>query len=188
MILLFEGPDNVGKSTQIKKILKYFIDKPTFVIHFSGIPGISPDTSRLYSEIMYNDMFKLMSQSHENNRNLIFDRSHIGEAVYAPIFRNYSGDFVFDIERSYQFTDVFQTIKLFIFVDEPENLINREDGNSFSVDPGIKQQEIDLFKEAYRKSLIPKKYFININGKSIDTVHLIIQQTLFGDLFTVETK
>ena len=107
MILLFEGPDNVGKSTQIKLLLKYFTDKPTYVIHFSGIPGISPEMARQYSEKLYNDMFYMINESHTNNRHLIFDRSHIGEAVYAPIFRNYSGDFVFDIEKTYS-SDLIQ--------------------------------------------------------------------------------
>jgi len=179
MILLFEGPDNVGKSTQIKLLLKYFVDKPTFVIHFSGIPGLSPEASRQYSEKMYLDMFYLMGESHRNGRNLIFDRSHIGESVYAPIFRNYSGDFIFDIENIFQSTDVFKHIKLFIFIDDPNALINREDGNSFSVDLNIKQQEIDLFKTAYDKSCIPTKYLINIHDKSIEEVHTIITDLLF---------
>ena len=29
--------------------------------------------------------------------NLIFNRSHLGESVYSPLYRGYSGDFVFDI-------------------------------------------------------------------------------------------
>ena len=31
--------------------------------------------------------------------NLIFNRSHLGETVYSPLYRGYSGDYVFDIEK-----------------------------------------------------------------------------------------
>jgi len=169
-IIIFEGPDNCGKSTQIKRLLKHLIDRPTYVIHYSGIPGITPEEALKANHILYNDMFYLISEAYLQNRNLIFDRSHIGEYVYGPMYRHYNADYIFDIEEMYSHTEYFSKIKLFVFVDEPENLIKREDGQSFSIELENKQKEISLFKEAFAKSFISDKWLININNKSIDEI------------------
>ena len=50
---------------------------------------------------MYDDMFKLMINSKDKDINLIFNRSHLGETVYSPLYRGYSGDYIFDIEKKY---------------------------------------------------------------------------------------
>lgn len=171
MNIVVDGIDRCGKSTQIKLLQKHLIDKPTHVIHYSAIPGISPEQSKEYSEILYRDMFDLMHDAYYKGRNLIFDRSHIGEFVYAPIYRNYSGSYVFEIEQEYELNPFFQHIVLIVLIDEPQNAINREDGNSFSTDVTIKSLEIDKFKQAYELSFIKNKLLINIAGKSIDDVH-----------------
>lgn len=177
-VIIFEGLDRVGKTSQIKLLLKYLLDNPTYVIHFSGIPGIEPATSRKYSEIMYDDMFNLIRDANDNNRNLIFDRSHLGEYVYSPIYRKYSGEFIFDIEKKH--VDVIKNVHLFVLIDTPANLLEREDGNSFTLDINKKQHEIDLFKEAFDKTNIRHKYLIDINKQSINTVHTFIRNILFG--------
>jgi len=171
MNIIFEGIDNVGKSTQIKLLQKQLIDKPTHVIHYSAIPGISPEQSKIYSENLYRDMFDLMHDASHRGRNLIFDRSHLGEYVYAPIYRDYSGSYVFEIEQEYMYNPFFKHLILFVLIDEPQNAIAREDGNSFSTDVSVKQLEIDKFKKAFELSYISNKFLININGKSIEDVH-----------------
>ena len=50
---------------------------------------------------MYDDMFKMMMNNKEDGVNMIFNRSHLGESVYSPLYRNYSGDYIFDIEKKY---------------------------------------------------------------------------------------
>lgn len=178
MIIMMEGPDNVGKSTQIKMLLKYLIDKPTYVIHFSGISGITSNESRKYSELMYDDMFNIIKEANNNDRNLIFDRSHIGEFVYSPLYRNYSGEYIFDIEKKY--LDIIKNVYLFTFIDNPVNLLKREDGNSFTIDVHKKEQEIDLFKEAYRKTNIKHKYIVDVSEQSIDSVHMFVRGIICG--------
>ena len=180
MIIIFEGLDRVGKSTQIKLLQKRLIDKPTHVIHYSAISGITPEQSQNYSEKLYRDMFDMMHDAHYRGRNLIFDRSHLGEFVYAPIYRNYSGNYVFEIENEYALNPFFNDIFLIVLIDEPESAISREDGNSFSTDITIKQLEISKFKLAYEYSSIKNKCLININGKTIDDVHKLVIEKIFG--------
>ncbi len=179
MIIMFDGPDNVGKSTQSKLLLRYMINKPTYIIHFSNIPSITPKQSRQYSELMYHDMFMLMLESDRQDRNLMFDRTHLGEFVYSPIYRNYSGEYVFRIERQFEKTGIFNKIILFTFIDEPENLIRRDDGKSFSIDIEKKKREIELFKEAHTRSLIERKYLININSEPIDYIQHMLVNIIF---------
>jgi len=169
MIYIFEGPDNVGKTTQINKLKKYLeIEKSQLVhiLHYSNIKGNDIfERSNHY----YNQMFGLMKFAANNNINLIFDRAHGGETVYSPIYRNYSGDYVYEIEQNYN-SKITANAKLFVFIDEPENLINREDGKSFSTEYEKKADEINRFGEFYNKSNIKNKYLININGLDIDQV------------------
>jgi len=173
MVIIFDGLDRTGKSTQIKLLMKYLIDDPTYVIHFTNIPGISSQQSKNYSKMLYNDMFKFIEDNSKiYKRNIIFDRSHIGEYVYAPMYRNYIGSFIYNIEKKYENTPIFKDIFLFVCVDEAENLLRREDGHSLSSNSSIlKVHEIKMFESAFNLSLIKNKLLININNKSIETVH-----------------
>jgi len=59
-IVIFEGPDRVGKSTQINLLLKHlwqnFCLTPQ-VIHFGHINGLSDVETKTYSYHLYNEMF-----------------------------------------------------------------------------------------------------------------------------------
>jgi len=177
MIIIFESPDNLGKDTQIKLLQKFLIDKPTHIFHYSNISGISNKDCKKYSKKLYTDTFKIIKKLYKN-RHLIFNRFLIGEYVYSPIYRNYNGDYIFNIEKKYCNEKFWDDIYLISFTDSIENIINREDGKSFSIDPLIKQQEISLFKEAIEKSIIKNKIIIDINGKSIEQVHQEIYKFL----------
>lgn len=96
----------------------------------------------------------------------IVDRSHIGEMVYSPLYRNYSGDYVLDIEKQYN-TDNFYLI---VLTDRAENLISRDDGLSHSTDIDKKNEELELFREAFQKSNIKNKYMMNIEGHNENEV------------------
>jgi thymidylate kinase len=164
-IVFIEGPDNVGKGTQIKNIYNALSQMgPCHIVHYAGFSNVSGELSKLMSDRMYRDMFNLCEWACAGDSHLIFDRSHIGEAVYSPIYRNYSGDFVFEIEQEFHNQLWWENLELITFVDEAANLIEREDGLSFSTDPDKKQFEIELFERAHGLSNIEKKKLINIDG------------------------
>ncbi len=149
--IIVEAPDNCGKSTLIKNLIKHY-KFPFQVLHYYANPG--PNYKKFGREL-YEGMFQIFHQ----NPYVIADRSHLGESVYGPIYRNQSGDYIFGIEKKFNTSEII----LIVLVDEPENLIAREDGLSFSVDPIIKKQEIDRFVHVYMNSNIKTKILINIS-------------------------
>ena len=166
---------SLEKDTQIKKLLTNLAirGKLSFVMHFSNIPGLDKNYVKAYSQYMYHNMFLVLKENYcmDNERCLILNRSHIGEAVYSPMYRNYSGDYVFEIENMFKNQTFFSRIVLFTMIDDPNSIIERDDGLSFSVDVDKKTEEIKMFKRAHEMSYIKHKLLINIANKTIDDVH-----------------
>jgi dCMP deaminase len=165
-LIIFEGPDNVGKTTQINLLKKFFINKG-FNVHNLHYSNINTENIRIKSKSMYENAFKVFSS---NSDIFISDRFHLGEYVYGQIYRNYKdADDIFEIE--------IPSIGnlLIVLIDEPENLIKREDGQSFSIKLENKIKEIELFKDAYEKSSL-KKILINIKNLNIEQVHTKITE------------
>jgi len=165
MKIIFEGLDNSGKSTQITNIRKAFRDKGFIVTHSNFIKGFTSEEYKNIAANEYSNMFNIFN----TKTDIICDRLHGGEMVYGPIFRKYNGDYVISLEEKY-LLDNIPDLFLIVIVDEPENLISREDGKSFSTDINIKKEEIALFERFYYKSIIKNKLLININGKNADNV------------------
>lgn len=179
MILLCEGPDAVGKSTQVQKLLPLLHNLTTHQWHYSAIKGFSsPEETKEYSSQTYNNMFNILQNNYEEN-NFILDRSHIGEMVYSPLYRDYSGDYVLDLEWKWSKDATFwNQLYLITFIDDPEHLIARDDGLSFSIELNKKQDEVNRFIEATKKSYIMHKHILNISGRTIDQVHEEVRRFL----------
>jgi thymidylate kinase len=174
--IIFEAPDNCGKDTQIKLLSTVYAKMmiPYHVLHYSSIPKITPAESKEFSKILYEDMFRLiLNTSILIDRTIILNRSHIGENVYAPMYRNTPGDWIFDIEIYFNvaFPTDWKNINLITFIDSAENLIKREDGKSFSIDIDKKNEEIKRFIRTTERSFIRNKIIIDIDGKNKDQVH-----------------
>lgn len=166
MTLLIEGCDNVGKGTQIEYIKKYVEEKyncPVHYMHYSNIKGAKD--IRAVSEELYKQMFEIVSKDYGNCL-IICDRSHLGEAVYSPIYRGYDGDYIFDLEKE---ADLKTNVGLLVFTETAENLIKRDDGLSFSIDIDKKNDEIARFKAAYDKSILRKK-LIELKGRGKEEI------------------
>ena len=89
---------------------------------------------------------------------VIFDRWHLGEAVYAPLYRGYPGDYVFDLEARYQVADK-NLVRLILLVEDfaiSKHFIS--DGGSF--DDSKREAEQKMFIEAFNKSTIIDKRMI----------------------------
>ena len=184
MVICVEGIDRTGKSTQIKKMQEYFeeLGLESAVIHYEGVkvPESGPFKSgaqEVASRTRYDDMLHLADEMVKStNHVLIFDRAHLGEFVYSPMYRHYDGDYVFELEKKYP--NFCSRALLFTFIDTPEHVLARDDGESFTTDLQKKAEEIDRFTAATVMSNVEHKHLINIKDKSIDDVWNIIKPQL----------
>lgn len=195
MIVLFDGLDNTGKTTQIQKLVSYFANKDMIstVCKYSKFDKLDKKKEEKFSKRFYKDYFEKIVNwpdkvtpdpayiaednihyIHDNN--LILDRGHISEAVYASMYRSYSGDYVWDLEKCLENK---YNIYLIVFIDSVEKAVEREDGLSLSNGNADKINiEISKFAEAYKKSCIQNKIIIDINGLSIEEVFAQIRKFL----------
>lgn len=162
-----EGLDRLGKSTLIEGIrnLHGYYE----VVHFSKpqklaayantapVTGVPPQSLQAYhyqQESFRNSM--LLAKS---GARIIFDRWHLGEAVYSPMYRLYDGSYVFDFER-YHHLDQLSSLRLILltedfdiarhFVDDGEGLGTIDD----------REEEQQRFIAAFHRSIIRDKRII----------------------------
>lgn len=157
---IIEGVDRMGKSTLIQGLLDtlgYHL-----VVHYA-----KPQKLKAYSELndpafryqweLYNEMFKLL----ESRSKVIFDRGHLGELVYAPLYRNYDVDYIHNFEDCTDLSDtrlVLLTTSDWSFVED----------DGLSIDFDKKEEEQDRFIRAFNQSVIEDKVKVNVsagNGK-----------------------
>lgn len=195
MVVLFDGLDNTGKTTQIQKLVSYFANKDMIstVCKYSKFDKLDKKKEEKFSKRFYKDYFEKIVNwpdkvipdpayiaednihyIHDNN--LILDRGHISEAVYASMYKSYSGDYIWDLEKCLENK---YNIYLIVLIDSVEKAIEREDGLSLSNGNADKISiEISKFAEAYKKSCIQNKIIIDINGLSIEEVFAQIRKFL----------
>mgnify|MGYP002520601946 CR=1 FL=1 len=178
--------DAMGKGTQIQLIENELEkrNKAVHIVHYSNIK-FTKDNKEIEkaSALRYREMFNLMKKTDDTNV-IIFDRAHLGETVYSPIYRGYTGDFVFDFEKQYVEVEHPET-KLILFTDTVENVIARDkargDGLSFSLDPEKKAEEIKAFNIAFENSWLDKK-LIALNGRTPEQIfNEDVYPFIFGD-------
>jgi thymidylate kinase len=187
--IIIEGTDNTGKDTQQNLIIEKLNKLVFHKVHYSSLPfknDVEKHTE--YSKKMYDDMFKLMMSVKDNDINIIFNRSHLGETVYSPLYRGYSGDYVFDIEKSYV-NALRENLYLITLTNDPHIIWSRDDGQSFyKNEEGIKA-EVDGFQRAHRLSKIKNKLMLNIGTMGADDVSKIIVDFLsHSNTITGESK
>lgn len=185
---LIDGIDRLGKSSLIKRIQDEFgyhlvihYDKPK-ILHNNMFMAKCIKTSageddfdesyfslseedmarRFYQEDTNLNMFKLL----QTDIPLILDRTHLGEMVYAPLYRKYSGDYVYKMEQelisakpySYE-TD----IRLILLTSSNTDMLV-DDGLGF--DPTKKNEEQDMFIKAFNRSALKNKVIVDVHNGS----------------------
>ena len=173
--IIIEGTDNTGKDTQQNLIIEKLHNLVFHKLHYSSLP-FKDDVEKhvKYSTQMYDDMFKMMLNNNEDNINMIFNRSHLGESVYSPLYRGYSGDYIFDIEKKYA-EKLRSKLYLITLTNDPHTILKRDDGKSFYGTEEEVKAEIDGFNRAHRLSKIKNKLLINIGTMSAEEVsHIIV--------------
>jgi len=172
--IIIEGTDNTGKDTQQNLIIEKINNLVFHKLHYSILPFKDNKEKHIsYSQKMYDDMFKLMILSKDKDINLIFNRSHLGESVYSPLYREYSGDYVFDIEKKYV-KQLRKELYLITLTNDPHTILKRDDGLSFYGNEEEVKAEVDGFNRAHRLSKIKNKLKIHLGTMGAEEVSNII--------------
>jgi thymidylate kinase len=190
--IIIEGTDNTGKDTQQNLIIEKLNNLIFHKVHYSSLPFKNDvDKHTSYSKQMYTDMFRMMNECKDKDINIIFNRSHLGESVYSPLYRGYSGDYVFDIEKEYV-NKLRENLYLITLTNDPQIIMSRDDGKSFYGNEEEVKAEVDGFNRAHRLSKIKNKLLINIGTMSAEDVSKIIidflshENTITGDPHQLE--
>lgn len=172
-VFAIEGLDRLGKSTLIEGIINtlgYYE-----VIHFSkpkklaayantapvaGVPPSSLQAFHYQQESFRNSMILA-----KGGGRIIFDRWHLGEAVYSPMYRLYNGDYVFDFERAHNMDS--SDVRLILltedfgvsrhFVDDGQSLGTIDD----------REEEQNRFIAAFNRSIIRDKRIISVTDPGL---------------------
>ena len=173
--IIIEGTDNVGKDTQQNLIIERVSNLVFHKLHYSSLPfRDDKELHANYSQKMYRDMFEMMMACKDKDINLIFNRSHLGETVYAPLYRGYSGDYVLNIEKDYV-KALRENLYLITLTNDPHTILKRDDGKSFYGNEEEVRAEVDGFKRAHRLSKIKNKLHVHVgNMSAMDVSHLIV--------------
>jgi len=193
--IIIEGTDNVGKDTQQDLIIKKMDNNVFHKLHYSSLPfKDDKDKHATYSKKMYDSMFKLMMKSKLGEQptdepiNLIFNRSHLGETVYSPLYRGYSGDYVFDIEKKFA-KALRKDLYLITLTNDPHTILKRDDGKSFYGNEEEVKAEVDGFRRAHRLSTIKNKLHVDVGTMSAEEVsNIIIEFLNHENTITGESK
>jgi thymidylate kinase len=176
-LLIIEGLDRCGKDTLINKLTD---GCPHIVKSHFGFPkGDTIEEKADYQVKSFNQEFAIQKSIRQtygehyfSDGLYVWNRSHIGEYVYGPMYRGTSTDWIAQLEHMY-FTDDSEVYLILLYAD-PEFLIKNDDGNSFSAEIEKKTQEVEKFLQAFHESIIPNKLLLKVNnGKDY-----IAQETL----------
>lgn len=159
MKYIIEGIDRLGKSTLVKNMLNELgyhqvihLAKPKIIEKYTKESG---DPLQRFQYEQYINYFEMLRAP---NLNLIFDRGHLGEVVYSPIYRKYSGDYVYEEEAT-----LGDDVCLILLTTSDFNFLV-DDGESYNW--ANKEKEQEAFIEAFHRSNIRNKKIIDVcNGQ-----------------------
>lgn len=203
---LVDGIDRLGKSSLINRIqqeLGYYLvihyDKPKVLENslnlarliisadpkeldpeYAKLQGIPEENlaRRLYQGETNLNMFELL----KTRIPMIMDRTHLGEMVYAPLYRCYSGEYVYEYERDLLETKPFTAnsdLRLILLTTSNFEMLE-DDGLSFNFEN--KQQEQARFIQAFERSAIPNKVIVDVHNGSggYKSFEEVFQEAVYG--------
>jgi len=156
---IIEGLDRLGKGTLIENIqqecgfrMYYHYEKPKKLnAYFKSSSNFLENYQQASFEVGFQTLASCIP--------VIFDRFHLGETVYSPRYRNYSGDYVFELEEKYG-ADEMSHVKMILLTTSNFDFIV-DDGLSF--DFSKKAEEQKDFISAFKKSIFPNKIIIDVH-------------------------
>lgn len=171
---LIEGLDRLGKSTLIQGIrdeLGYYevihFSKPQRLAIYDGMATVEGEINKLQSYYHYQYAgFENMMQLICGGGKIVFDRAHLGEVVYSPMYRNYSGDYVFELENHYCLDDRGD-IRLILLVEDFDIAKHFVDDGESLGPVEKREEEQERFIEAFHRSSIKDKRIICVTDQAL---------------------
>lgn len=165
---LLEGLDGLGKDTLLggiqsrygyHQVLHY--TKPILLEFYSEKtpPSIA---LRKYQEASFRTMFQLLTGA--PSAKIICNRAHLGECVYAPLYRKYSGEYVFEFEREFNAQQLSHARLVLLTEDFGVSTHFVDDGKSLG-GKEKRQEEQQLFLDAFHTSIFPDKRAICVTDR-----------------------
>jgi len=156
---LIDGIDRLGKSTLIENLLNelgYHLvvhyGKPKKLTAYQPKHLHDDSPERKYQEACNKEMFYMINAGIK----VIFDRTHLGEMVYAPLYRKYRGDYIYEYEKN---ADTDHTRLILLTTSDFDICV--DDGESFNFDNKVREQQ--SFLRAFCQSSIQDKVIIDVN-------------------------
>jgi len=183
MLIVFDSYDLVGKTPTAKIISHIFnVDFPSFL---SGQKvTLDKNEHKFWAKAQY---FFLAQLEKETNINLILDRWYITEACYSPTFRNYTPDYLEELEemikdKAYWF---YLTFDEKIKRDAIEYRLAKDKEEPFNL--GQILQVSNKYDEYFEKSKIQHKFKLVETeldyAKQIEDITSKICRILYADNF-----
>lgn len=142
------GIDRIGKDSFINNNLNY-----CNITHLTKPP--KNQDPLLFSKNQYLNYFINL----KNNNNIVYNRGHIDEFVYAPLYRNYSTNYLTIMEQEFKF-DVQSTAFILLYTTNFDIII--DDG--LSLDFNRKEEEQERFLHFLNSSEMINKFSIQVNN------------------------
>lgn len=155
--ILVEGIDRLGKDRLLRGVqdrhgfhlvLRY--EKPLILECYER--ETSPQ--RAYQVASFRTLMEMLCL--ESDIRILCNRSHLGEFVYAPMYRQYSGEYVFELEREYRLNEK-SDVRLVLLTEDFERSRHFVDDGKSLGSPEKRPAEQALFLEAFQRSAISDK-------------------------------
>lgn len=174
-MIIFDGPDNVGKGTQIEKLRRQHPHK-NFVLLNLERPFGKNDAELLKNG--FNSLKKMMCLAKaglNQGANIIIDRAHYTEYAYSIFRDGHAIEKILELENFFE--EEKRNILSIIFVDKAKNIASREDGLSNFDTSKIENFEMlcARFTDIAHQSHFNTK-LINIDSKNEDKVFEILNK------------
>lgn len=175
IIIGFDGPDNVGKGTQMARLRKWLSHIPFVITNLDKPHGKTIEDKVQYGLHASRNHVHAKHSLWKQNIPQLVDRMHYTEYAYSILRAQHDIETILEMERDYlDMKDHFLTI---VFIDDVDNIQDRDDGlSNYNADDSdqirlITNRFVDIADQSLFNNII-----INIKGKNIETVEKEVQQ------------
>lgn len=169
MLIFLDGEDRCGKDTLIEKLRSVITNPSVQVMHESKPPR---GVDALNWATRHYDFMMRHARDNSADNVLIYNRCHLGEAIWGPKYRGYDAEFIFEMERHY--LSHVEDAYLILLTDSADRLMLRDDGKSLTKSITELDDVRDMFSSAFDKSCIQNKLHVKLEDVAFDDVFPIV--------------